>query len=139
MKKQKFSVLLAVTLLFVGFTLGFFLGRSQNTDGIHISVSAVEQTAPTRPPVSIEGTEYTAETAATVPETTDAVVFPININTAGQTEWMALPGIGEVLAQRIMAYRSSIGSFSSVEELMNVEGIGEKRMENILEFITIGE
>ena len=51
---------------------------------------------------------------------------------------MALPGIGQVLAQRIISYREEYGSFQTVEDLMNVEGIGEKRMEDILDLITTG-
>lgn len=51
---------------------------------------------------------------------------------------MALPGIGEVLARRILAYRDQNGSFSTVEELLNVDGIGKKRLEEIWDLITIG-
>ena len=50
---------------------------------------------------------------------------PLDLNTATVEELMTLPGIGEELAARIVAYRESIGQFESVEELMNVSGIGE--------------
>ena len=50
---------------------------------------------------------------------------------------MALPGIGETLALRILSYREKHGSFSRVEELLNVEGIGKKRFEEILDLIII--
>ena len=66
------------------------------------------------------------------------VSFPIDLNRAGKEELMALPGIGDVLAQRILDYRAEHGPFRTVEELMNVEGIGKKRMEEMLELITIG-
>ena len=51
---------------------------------------------------------------------------------------MALPGIGDVLAQRIVDYRLENGSFSTLEELLNVEGIGKKRLEEIMDMITLG-
>ena len=73
----------------------------------------------------------------TTPETV-AVTFPIDINRADTEQLTALPGIGEVLAQRIIAYREENGSFLSTDELKNVEGIGEKRLEAIVDLITIG-
>ena len=72
----------------------------------------------------------------TVPEET--VSFPVNINTADVDTLTALPGIGQVLAKRILAYRRQNGSFRAVEEITNVEGIGEKKAEAILELITVG-
>ena len=49
----------------------------------------------------------------------------VNINTAGQAELEQLPGIGPVTAQAILAFRSERGTFSSVDELLEVSGIGE--------------
>lgn len=126
--KNKVSVLLAVvTALFVGFTLGLFVGRNSDSGTVTLAVSPQMQTAPT-----------TAATAAaeTVPEET--VSFPVNINTADADTLTALPGIGRVLAERIVAYRRQNGSFRAIEEITNVEGIGEKKAEAILELITVG-
>jgi len=128
MKKPQISVLIIITLLFVAFTLGFFLGRNQKKDQLTVSVPAKMLTSPTE----------TTQMPETMPEETTAISFPININTAGKEELMALPGIGEVLALRILSYREEYGTFSAPEELMLVEGIGEKRMEEILDLIMIG-
>lgn len=126
-KPNLISVMLVLTLLFGSFALGFLLGRNQSSDVI-ISVPHTMLTAPTQPP----------ETEA-IPETTEAVVvFPININTADRDTLTALPGIGYELARRIVEFRQEHGSFTAVEELMLVDGIGEKRLEQMLDLITIG-
>ena len=128
MRKPRISWLVLITILFAVFTLGFFLGRNQKGHEIVVSVPHAFLTVPTEEPT--QNTETTAETMG--------ISFPISINQAGKEEFMALPGIGEVLSERIIDYRQAHGSFSSTEELLNVEGIGKKRLEEILEFITIG-
>ncbi|MBS4537153.1 helix-hairpin-helix domain-containing protein [Clostridium sp. D2Q-11] len=60
----------------------------------------------------------------------------ININTANQNELETLPGIGSVKANKIIEYRNS-NKFNSIEDIMNVEGIGEKTFQNIQSKISI--
>ena len=62
----------------------------------------------------------------------------ININLASQSELTDLPGIGAVLASRIIDYRQQHGGFSRIEDIRNVSGIGEKRYEAIQNKITVG-
>ena len=50
----------------------------------------------------------------------------VDLNRATAEQLMELPGIGEKVAQRIIAYREEQGPFGAIEELMNVRGIGEK-------------
>jgi len=61
----------------------------------------------------------------------------ININTASQSELESLPGIGPVLAQRIIEYRQSHGAFSSTEAIIDVSGIGPGIFEKIKALITV--
>jgi competence protein ComEA len=60
----------------------------------------------------------------------------ININTASILELETLPGIGPSTAQSIIDYREEHGTFTSIDDIMNVSGIGESTFENIKEFIT---
>lgn len=127
MRKRKIPALLLVTIAFFAFTLGFFLGRMQDANSVNVSVPYALLTSPTQEEQADETTEETP-----------LVSFPISINQADKEEFMALPGIGDVLAERILAYRRENGDFQSPEELLNVEGIGKKRLEEIIDFITIG-
>jgi len=63
----------------------------------------------------------------------------VNINTANATQLSALPGIGEKLAARIVEYRQKAGGFKSVQELMNVKGIGERNLAKLEPHLTLGE
>lgn len=61
----------------------------------------------------------------------------ININTATQVQLESLPGIGEKIAQAIIAYRSTHGRFAAIEEIQDVEGIGPSIFEQIRDLIAV--
>lgn len=61
----------------------------------------------------------------------------ININTAGQAELMELPGIGESIANKIIAYREENGKFKTIEDIKNVPGIGDSKFANIKDMIKV--
>ena len=61
----------------------------------------------------------------------------VNINRAGSEELSTLPGIGETKAKAILSYRSEHGDFSSIDEIMNVSGIGQNTYDSIKDYITV--
>ena len=61
----------------------------------------------------------------------------INVNTAAATELEELPGVGEVIAQAIVDYRTENGPFASVDQLLDVSGIGDATLENIRDLVTV--
>lgn len=61
----------------------------------------------------------------------------VSINNGTQEELELLPGIGEATALKIIEYRNTNGPFKNIEDIVNVSGIGEKKFEQIKEFITL--
>jgi competence protein ComEA len=61
----------------------------------------------------------------------------INLNTATLEELDSLPGIGPAIAQRIIEYRESAGGFKSVEQIIEVSGIGEATLAKIKDLVTV--
>ncbi len=62
----------------------------------------------------------------------------VNLNTATSAELEMLPGVGAKMAARIIEYRQKKGPFKKVEELMNVQGIGEKNFLKLRSQLTVG-
>lgn len=121
MKKQHFSLLMVITLLFFGFLLGFLVGRNSCGDTVLVSVPEDMLTLPTQ-----------------TTETELEICFPIDINSAIKEEIMELPGIGETMTLRIIAYRRERGRFHAVEDLLKVEGMTEKMLKKIQDLIYVG-
>jgi competence protein ComEA len=76
--------------------------------------------------------------AAGVSQASQEMESKININTADAAALMTLTGIGETRAAAILAYREEHGSFSSIEEIMNVQGIKEATFAKIKDEIVVG-
>lgn len=77
------------------------------------------------------------DAAASASSTSSAAPGKISINTATKEELMELDGVGEVTAEKIIAYREENGGFQKIEDLMNVSGIGEKRFDAVKDSIVL--
>lgn len=81
---------------------------------------------------------YTVQTERPAAEEVAPQRSLVNINTASAEELETLTGIGSVLAQAIVDYRAEYGAFESVDELLNVRGIGSAKLDGIRDEITLG-
>ena len=121
-KAQK--ALLLATVLFVTFTLAFFIGRRS----VHAQITTERAPEELVRELPVETTE---------PEPVRAAPDRLELNSAGQADLEALPGIGPVLAERIVQWRTENGPFVSAEQIMDVEGIGEGKYAEIKDQIYV--
>lgn len=91
---------------------------------------------------ALVGAQLQAQSAQKKSDARPAVTTPaatvINLNTASAADLQTLPGIGARVAARIIEYRQKRGPFKKIEELMNVQGIGEKSFLKLRPQITVG-
>jgi competence protein ComEA len=78
-----------------------------------------------------------AQGRATAPKTAATTAAPVNLNTATPDQLATIPGIGAKTAERIIEYRKTNGGFKKVEDLMNVQGVGEKSFLKMKPLITV--
>ena len=117
LKKPLLFLLPAITVLFLAFLAGTLYGR--NNIGTIAGVTTEVKS-------NIETTEKTV------------INGKININTATADDLIYVPGIGEVMAQRIIDYRNTNGPFNSIDDIINVDGIGQKKLEQLSVYLTTG-
>src|SRR5689334_1801648 len=87
--------------------------------------------------LSIASSSFAQSSAASRPAAAKPLVV-VNVNTATATEFETLPGVGAKVAARIVEYRQKNGPFKKIEELMNVQGIGEKSFLKLRGQLTVG-
>jgi competence protein ComEA len=64
---------------------------------------------------------------------------PVNINTATSEELQQVPGIGPATASKILQMRKSYGAFKSVDDLLAIRGLGQKRLDKMRKYLTVGK
>ena len=109
-------ILLAMSVIFLLLVGTLYLRASAVADGVDYTISAARQT---KEPV------------------TPQALAPLDINTADVESLQTLNGIGPALAQRIIDYRDKNGPFRSLEDLLQVKGIGESTLEGFRDRVTV--
>ena len=140
-ERRVIQVAVGLTAALVTFIVGFSLGRNPQQDGL-VLISSVPAAVSSSVPVDDTSGSAAAqpdETSDTAESGNEDPTFPVNLNTATLEQLDTVPGIGEVIAERILAYRESVGQFQTVEELLNVKGIGEKTLQEMREYLTVEE
>ena len=66
-----------------------------------------------------------------------ATAGPVNLNTADAAALDALPGVGPATAAAILEHRGKVGAFTSVDQLLDVPGIGEAKLEALRDLVTV--
>ncbi|QIM17424.1 ComEA family DNA-binding protein [Leucobacter insecticola] len=99
-------------------------------DGEQLLVPDAEQAAAQRASAAVEGGGVTSGGSATQGGL-------VNLNSADAAQLETLPRIGPALAQRIVDWRQTNGAFSSVEQLLEVSGVGAKILENLRDRVTV--
>ncbi len=118
MKKAGAFLLIGLIVFACGTVIGILVGRSQGHHAVTVAYMAPSDA-------------FNSEVDA------DAPAFLVNINTASADLLDTLPGIGPVIANRIIEYRETNGYFTAKSDLLNVEGIGYDTMIKIYEMITV--
>lgn len=66
-----------------------------------------------------------------------ALDFRVDVNKAGWVEWAQLPGLGEILAKRVVEDREQNGPFKKPDDLLRVRGIGPKKLEAMRPYLDV--
>lgn len=126
--KNLFGKVIAVPIILIlisAYLLGMnFYNKLDRVDDIK---EAVPQTAQAE----------NIKTAEQEDEELKSIQDKINLNVATESELRSIDGIGEKLAKRIIDKRDSIGSFNAVEQLLEIEGIGENIFARIKDYVTV--
>ncbi len=129
------SVLVAIAFVLLAGIIAYnavTLSSSEEGDVLE----SVSTSSSTSSPVTESSTSQSSEETTTA-VSTSVTAGKVNINTAGLAELTTLTGIGDVKGQAIIDYRTEHGPFTSVEELTNVSGIGDKTLAKIRDQITV--
>ena len=146
-------IAIIVTIILLAFSSGFFFGRTTVTGSVVVKSAEPQSSTYNFSSSEVSSYEF-SECSSSISSNelfsnsdssqADSVAIwsvdsntKLDINTASLAELENLPDIGPVLAQRILDYRSSAGYFQSIDEIKNIEGIGDKTFNSISDYIKV--
>jgi len=153
--KKPYWILIGITGAFLCLIIGIFIGRNLTNNYVSVdnlgksdaNVDSIANESNTNKPQGDsntnnnvnepQGDSDTGNGDSATNNSTELKDGKVNINTADAKLLAFLPGIGDVIAQRIVDYRTKSGPFKSVDELINVSGIGEKKLEQLRPYVKI--
>ena len=117
-RRDRIAIVCIALVILIGWGFRYTLHRHDSQNELRVIPNAVKP-----PPILESGSKLPA--------------YPIDINTAGEKELETLTMIGTVKAADIIAYRNEHGPFKTVNDIMNVHGIGQATFEKIKDHITV--
>lgn len=132
-KKQSLLVIGIAMIIIAGILLYFslsqpkiYVDKNAGTANINADASAVYETE----------SQVSAFAKADNVDN-DSVSYPVNINTCTAAELMSIDSIGEAKASAIIEYREYLGGYTSVEQIKNIEGIGDGVYEKVAPYLCV--
>ena len=143
------SLLIKLAMLAATMSLVFWLGwQAPSVSSTSVGSGEGSPAVSAHTPVAVERDTGRLNQVTASPATGKFVAVPerdggpavrglLDVNHANAKDFEALPGIGAVLAQRVIEYRTAVGRFQTIDELRSVKGIGPKIFERIKPLVTI--
>ena len=114
MKKKVPAILFLAAMFCIAVYIGVFIGRASSRNITTVSDAANYIPPPSEPPSAL-----------------------INLNEATEEDLLAIPGINQLLAERIIQYRDRFGFFLSVTELKYIDGMTDRIYQQIMDYVTV--
>ena len=111
--------------------------KERPTGGAAVAVASTRDSSKRAAPAGSAKAARNVGRGATIVKLTQPGAGTVDLNLAGSDELQRLPGVGPAMAQRILDYRKEIGRFSSIEQLTDVSGIGEKKFARMKPFVRV--
>lgn len=135
--KKQTMVMIGITLLVMAGVLLYISFSQPKVYVDETTVSDSQQNAAAVQSSSVLTSATATASTAKVQSTQNTTSFPVNINTATVSELIAVPNLGEKRASDIIAYREAIGGYTSVSQIKNIKGIGDKLYSMVSPYLTV--